>query len=42
MIELSKELYKIKQNHKTWKLEKSYLQEPVGKISSFERIEYFE
>jgi hypothetical protein len=42
MIELSKELYKIKQKHETWKPEKSFLQEPVGKIRSFERVEYFE
>jgi hypothetical protein len=42
MIDLSKELYKIKQKHETWKPEKSFLQEPVGKIRSFERVEYFE
>ena len=42
MIELSKELYKIKQKHNTWKPDKSFLQEPVGKIRSFERVEYFE
>lgn len=42
MIELSKEIFKIKQKHKTWKPDKSFLQEPVGKIRSFERVEYFE
>jgi len=42
MIELSKELYVIKQNHKTWKPEKFFIQEPVGKIRSFERVDYFE
>lgn len=41
LVVISKLLHNVKSEQETWKPEKTFLQEPIGKINSFVKVDYF-